>query len=624
MRPARGPMTWWRPARWAGALALAWVPAVLPPVEAPPPAAPVADAAMRGDLAAVRALVQQGERADAAQGDGMTALHWAAFHGDSAMAVVLLRAKASLAAATRVGAHTPLHVAARQGQASVARVLLRAGADVAGRTAEGATPLHVAALAGDTGVIGALLRRGAAVDATEPWLEQTPLMVAAERGRVLAVRQLLAAGANHRLVGRTVDPMALAAQDRQAKMRRNAVLAQRREAQGKGGDPGWRPDPRSVQVAVQAAREVERMGTDSAALAAVVAANAAEEARLAAQGGPGLDDDSPGYTELLGVQGGLTALHLAVREGQREVVAALLAAGADVNQLSAGDRTSPMLMAAINGQYDLVLQLLAAGGNPNLASEAGATPLYAVLNKEWAPTSRTPQPAYQLQQQTDYLGTMAALLKAGANPNVRLVRSLWYTTYNRDNLRVEFAGATPFFRAAYATDVPAMTLLLAAGADPTIGTIRPAPRARRPGAAAAAPTADPSGLPPVPEGGLGVLPIHAATGVGYGQGFAANDHRHVPDGWMPAVRYLVEELHADVNARDYSGFTPLHHAAARGDNEMIRYLVAKGADVKAVARNGMTTVDMANGPVQRISPYLDTVALLESLGAKNNHRCVGC
>ena len=79
-----------------------------------------------------------------------------------------------------------------------------------------------------------------------------------------------------------------------------------------------------------------------------------------------------------------------------------------------------------------------------------------------------------------------------------------------------------------------------------------------------------------------------------------------------------------MNARDPNGFTPLHFAAARGDNEMILYLVSKGADVKAVARSGQTTVDMANGPVQRISPFLDTVALLEKLGAKNNHKCVAC
>jgi len=98
----------------------------------------------------------------------------------------------------------------------------------------------------------------------------------------------------------------------------------------------------------------------------------------------------------------------------------------------------------------------------------------------------------------------------------------------------------------------------------------------------------------------------------------------VPGGWLPAVKYLVEELGADVNARDHDGYTPLHHAAARGDNEMILYLVSKGADVKAVSRRGQTTADMANGPVQRVSPFPETVALLEKLGSKNNHKCVSC
>jgi hypothetical protein len=167
-----------------------------------------------------------------------------------------------------------------------------------------------------------------------------------------------------------------------------------------------------------------------------------------------------------------------------------------------------------------------------------------------------------------------------------------------------------------------MKMLLAAGADPNVGTIKPPPRVRRAGTAAA--PADPSGLPPVPAGGLGILPIHGASGVGYGTGFAANDHRHVTDGWLPTVKFLVEELKADVNARDYAGYTPLHHAAARGDNEMILYLVSKGADPKLVARSGQTTVDMANGPVQRTSPYLETIKLLEGMGAKNNHRCVSC
>ncbi len=93
---------------------------------------------------------------------------------------------------------------------------------------------------------------------------------------------------------------------------------------------------------------------------------------------------------------------------------------------------------------------------------------------------------------------------------------------------------------------------------------------------------------------------------------------------LAAVKYLVEELHADVNARDHDGNTAIHNAAARGDNEMIMYLVSKGADVKAVNREGKTTADMANGPVQRIQPFPETIKLLERLGARNNHRCVSC
>jgi len=125
-------------------------------------------------------------------------------------------------------------------------------------------------------------------------------------------------------------------------------------------------------------------------------------------------------------------------------------------------------------------------------------------------------------------------------------------------------------------------------------------------------------------GGAGVYPIHAASGVGYGKDFAANSHRHVPDGWLPAVRYLVEELGADVNARDHEGYSPVHHAAARGDNELILYLVQQGADVTIVSRHGQTTADMANGPYQRLNPFPETLALLESLGAVNNDNCVGC
>jgi hypothetical protein len=168
-----------------------------------------------------------------------------------------------------------------------------------------------------------------------------------------------------------------------------------------------------------------------------------------------------------------------------------------------------------------------------------------------------------------------------------------------------------------------MKLLLRYGADPTITTTKPFSRPRGTDADRDAPAVDVSGQP-VPPGGPGIPPLLAAAGSGYGEGFAANAHRFAPTGMLAAVKYLVEELHVDVNARDHEGNTALHNAASRGDNEMIEYLVSKGADPKAVNRAGQTTVDMANGPVQRTQPYPDTIKLLEGLGARNNHKCVSC
>ncbi len=272
------------------------------------------------------------------------------------------------------------------------------------------------------------------------------------------------------------------------------------------------------------------------------------------------------------------------------------------------------------------MKLFRDGADPTIASDANATPLYTTLNTQWIPKSRHPQPADYMQQQVTYLELMKAFLEAGVDPNVRLSKQLWFTTYGDDYLRVDRMGATPFWRAAYALDLDAMKLLMEYGADPDIPTMKTAGRGRGDddGPEGSEGGTDPSGLPPVPVGGPGAYPIHAASGIGYGEGYAANIHRTVPDGWLPAVRYLVEELGADVNARDHNGYTALHHAAARGDNELILYLVEKGADVTVVSRRGQTTVDMANGPVQRISPFPETIALLESLGARNNHNCVSC
>ena len=89
----------------------------------------VADAAQRGDREAVKAMLKDASDVNAAQGDGMTALHWAAMNGDAEMAQMLVYAGANVKATTRIGAYTPLFLAARQGKAGAIPVLVKAGAD---------------------------------------------------------------------------------------------------------------------------------------------------------------------------------------------------------------------------------------------------------------------------------------------------------------------------------------------------------------------------------------------------------------------------------------------------------------------------------------------------------------
>src|SRR5215203_5129281 len=79
----------------------------------------VAEAAMDRNGAAVRTLLRQGADINGAQGDGMTALHWAAAHDDRELTALLLKGGASPAAVTRIGRYTPLHVAAKEGHGEI-------------------------------------------------------------------------------------------------------------------------------------------------------------------------------------------------------------------------------------------------------------------------------------------------------------------------------------------------------------------------------------------------------------------------------------------------------------------------------------------------------------------------
>jgi len=641
-------------------------------IAAGPAEAPVADAAMRGDIDTVRELLRAGADVNAAQGDGMSALHWAAEHGDAGMVEVLVYAGAEVQSATRIGEYSPLHIASRNGALDAVTALLAAGAEVGALTdPSGSTPLHLAAVSGNGDVVRALIAAGSDPNAVEADWQQTPLIFAASWNRVDAIAALLDGGADPNISAQGIDLTAMGRRDTEANRRHADVIS----AFTNEGE--WQPTSSQIQAAVRAGRGAYE-GDAPEVRERRTSGRFQRQVRITSKGG-------------------LTPLLHAARQGHLESIELLLDRGADIDQVGGGDGTSPLLIATINGQFDAALLLLARGGDPNIASTLnGATPVFAVVNSEWQPRTRYPQPQEREAQQVGYLEVLEALLEAGADPDARMTLHPWYMEYtgcgNGNCGLIDTNGATAFLRAAYATDVDAMSVLKRWGADPFVATKAPrrrqrmapeqqqrafqidriadvdsfavmgdstqvsavitiwndlpdsvkvempedevradpsefresvAEHAQRQDSVDAA-KPDPSGLPPIPVGGPAVTALHAASGVGYGEGFAGNAHRHVDNGWLPAVKFLVEVVGVDVNVRDHNGYTAIHHAAARGDNELILYLVEQGGDVTVVSRRGQTTADMANGPVSRVSPIPETVALLESLGSANSNNCLTC
>ena len=580
---------------------------------------PVADAAMRGDAPSVKALLSKGADVNLAQGDGMTALHWAALNGDVAIINAVLAAGAKTTVVTRLGNYTPLHLASSRGQAAAVARLLEAGSDVRAATDTGVQPLHLAAQAGNADAVRAILDKGADVNAVDRTHGRTPLVFAVSQNRVDVMKVLIAKGASVAKTTTVIDFVQRSAGDNSDRTARDRAIAQ---ATGRAVNSGINlndPPPTQPGQAAQPGRGgmPQRAGGQGAGGAAIDPNDPAAQLGRAGGGRAGAGGAARGPSDIqqIGKQGGFTALHYATRDGYADAVKVLLDAGQDINSRTAGDESTPMLVALINGQYDIALDLLNRGADPNLASDDGVAPLFATINNEWALRTWYPQPTAGTQQKASYLDVLEALLKAGADPNARTVSHIWYAAYNTGRMGVEFTGATPFWRAAYALDVTAMKLLVKYGADPNIPTMTYG-SAVRPN--------DPSGLPSVPRGGPHVPPFHAASGVGYGTSRVAQQHRHVPDGWMAAAKYFLEDLKVDVNQRDADGFTALHHAAARGDNTMIKYLVSRDANVMVVNRAGQTTVDMANSPEQRTQPFPETIKLLEGMGAKNNNNCRAC
>ncbi len=497
----------------------------------------VADAAMRGDTAALQKLLAAKADVNAPQNDGATALHWAVYRNDREMVGLLVRAGANPKAANREGS-TPLWLAGISGNASIIAALLEAGADANEKLPLGRTPLMIAARTGNVDAIKTLLDNGADVNAKETQRGTTALMWAADEGHAAAVKLLIDRGAD-------------------IKAKSNPAPRGRGPALGKANDP--RKAVAAQGAALAAGNPVSQILRDDGTANNAGrggrngGANAANAGGRAGRGGAAgdnanaddfTDDAAAAVGFVRGRQapndgGGLTPLVYAARANDLDTVKVLLAAGADINQTT-NYGWSPLLVATQNRYYKLGAFLLESGADPNLGNKGNWVPLYLATDNRNIENGDYPVRRGDM----DHLDFIKLLLDKGANVNARMKDSSETRTVFT-NQWLDENGATAFLRASQSGDVELMKLLLSKGADPKINTL------------------------------LNVSPLHVAAGIGWVEGIT---YEWSKESTFEAVKMLLD-LGLDVNLQADTGRTAMHGAAHKGRSDVVQILFDKGGRV---------------------------------------------
>jgi uncharacterized protein len=454
---------------------------------------------------------------------------------------------------------------------------IAAGADVREKDADGTTALHWAAHLADAELVNTLIRAGADVRATNDF-GATPVSAAAEVGAAKVLELLLKAGADvesPNAEGQT----ALMSVARTGKVDAAKVLLKHR------ADPNarekWGGQTALMWAAAQSQPEMIRLLIDKGAQVNARASTRDWQRRVTAEGRP-KDMD----------RGGLTPLLYAAREGCVACVDELIKRKADIN-LADPDGTTPLVLALINIHWDTARFLIERGADVNLWDLYGLAPLYAAVDMNTLPKGRRVE-LPSLDTATG-LQIIEMLLAKGANPNAQLKlrvphRQVPYDRYTEPMLNI---GATPLLRAAKAGDIPVIKLLLAHGADANLPNFN------------------------------GDTPLMAAVGKGWinspTRGAFYSEEQALE------VYALLRAAGADVNLRTHFNETALHSAALRGWNDIVKRLVADGAELDIADGNGLTAIDFAMGRIPKgfneRNPEVrtETAALLKSLGARVEH-----
>jgi ankyrin repeat protein len=463
----------------------------------------------------------------------------------------------------------------------------RQGVDLNAVSTEGSTALHFAVHAGQAAVVQDLLSAGA--DLTKRNLVGVaPLQLAVLDGNAAIAKLLLTKGADATAKDEAKETLLMLAARYGDGELASALIAAGAELNYI--EPNLGQD--ALMIAVRAGKPsvVAALVKAGAELNHQTPAGPEPVWRAPGAGGGSTGEGMirsgvPPEGQRLAGPGKMTALLYAARDGQTESARLLMKAGANL-ELTEYNGITPLVMAIGNDHHDLATLLIEAGANVNATDWYGRQPLWVAVESRNRDVSSVTATSNGVDREVA-LQTITMLLEKGAKVNARVQHFPPRINGQAFNLSyVPSVGETPFYRAALNNDLPVMRLLLARGADPKIATFN------------------------------GTTPLAAAAGVGWVRG-----QTFVPGGvaaQLEAVKMLVD-LGGDVNQANEMGLAPLHGAAFRWSDDVITYLVGRGARLDAKDAVGRTPLTWASGvtiPSTPPEPNPRTMALIEKLIAQ--------